>query len=60
MSWKEEVQEIKRREELAAKMGGVEEVIDPRTTRRVLCDWAELAYGVIPTVLGEKQRGMRP
>lgn len=60
MSWKEEVQEIKRREELAAKMGGVEENIDPRTTRRVLCDWSELAYGVIPTVLGEKQRGMRP
>tara|TARA_Y100000588_G_scaffold394871_1_gene517955 strand:- start:1232 stop:2788 length:1557 start_codon:yes stop_codon:yes gene_type:complete len=39
---------------------GVEEIIDPRSTRQVLCDWAELAYAVIPTILGEKRRGMRP
>jgi len=43
-----------------AEAFGVEEIIDPRDTRRVLYDWAELAYGVIPTKLGEKGRGTRP
>jgi acetyl-CoA carboxylase carboxyltransferase component len=43
-----------------AEAFGVEEIIDPRETRRVLCEWADLAYDVIPTVLGEKGRGIRP
>jgi acetyl-CoA carboxylase carboxyltransferase component len=43
-----------------AEAFGVEEIIDPRDTRRLLCEWAELAYGVVPTQVGEKGRGTRP
>ncbi len=45
---------------LTAEMFGVEEIIDPRDTRPLLCDWAETAYRLLPSQLGPKKRGMRP
>jgi hypothetical protein len=41
-------------------MMGVEEVIDPRDTRPLLCEFAEQAQAVSETQLGPKYRGMRP
>ena len=38
----------------------IEEIIDPRDTRRLLCDWVETAYRSLPSDLGPKRRGMRP
>jgi acetyl-CoA carboxylase carboxyltransferase component len=39
----------------------VEDLIDPRDTRRLLCEWVDLAYEKrLPTILGPKTRGMRP
>ncbi len=38
----------------------IEEIIDPRDTRGLLCDWVETAYRSLPSDLGPKQRGMRP
>jgi acetyl-CoA carboxylase carboxyltransferase component len=43
-----------------AEAFGIEEIIDPRATRPLLCDWAALAYELLPTELGGKQRGLRP
>jgi acetyl-CoA carboxylase carboxyltransferase component len=43
-----------------AEAFGIEEIIDPRDTRTLLCDWVELAYELAPTGLGVKRRGMRP
>ena len=43
-----------------AEAFGVEEVIDPRDTRPLLCDWVALAYGILPTQLGPKSRSPRP
>jgi acetyl-CoA carboxylase carboxyltransferase component len=43
-----------------AEAFGIEEIIDPRDTRRLLCDWVELAYDLLPAELGPKRRGMRP
>ncbi len=43
-----------------AESFGVEEIIDPRDTRPLLCDWVELAYELSLTRLGPKRRGMRP
>jgi acetyl-CoA carboxylase carboxyltransferase component len=43
-----------------AEIFGVEEIIDPRDTRGLLCDWAETAYRLLPSQLGLKSRGMRP
>lgn len=37
---------------------GINDVIDPRDTRPLLCDWIEQAYEVIET--GEKKRSLRP
>ncbi len=45
---------------LTAEMFGVEEIIDPRDTRPLLCDWIETAYRLLPSQLGPKKRGMRP
>ena len=42
-----------------AEAFGVEEVIDPRDTRALLCDWVQLAYEIIPTQLGPKSRTPR-
>jgi acetyl-CoA carboxylase carboxyltransferase component len=38
----------------------IEDIIDPRTTRPLLCEWSELAYRRLPAELGRKARGMRP
>jgi acetyl-CoA carboxylase carboxyltransferase component len=43
-----------------AQAFGIEEIIDPRDTRPLLCQWAENAYRLLPTDLGPKRRGMRP
>jgi acetyl-CoA carboxylase carboxyltransferase component len=45
-----------------AERFGVEEIIDPRDTRRVLCDWAERAHELVIQELGQgpKARGLRP
>jgi acetyl-CoA carboxylase carboxyltransferase component len=39
---------------------GIEEIIDPRDTRQILCEWIETAYRLLPSELGVKRRGMRP
>jgi acetyl-CoA carboxylase carboxyltransferase component len=39
---------------------GVEEVIDPRDTRPILCEFVRQAQAVNATQLGPKSRGMRP
>jgi acetyl-CoA carboxylase carboxyltransferase component len=40
----------------------VEEIIDPRDTRRILCDWAQRAHELVRQDLpgGPKARGLRP
>ena len=43
-----------------AEAFGIEEVIDPRDTRPILCDWAEMAYDIIPNQVGPKARTSRP
>jgi acetyl-CoA carboxylase carboxyltransferase component len=43
-----------------AEAFGVEEIIDPRDTRRLLCEWIATAYELLPTQLGPKLRGFRP
>lgn len=43
-----------------AEAFGIEEIIDPRRTRPLLCQWVEQAYRVVPTQLGPRGRGMRP
>jgi acetyl-CoA carboxylase carboxyltransferase component len=43
-----------------AEAFGVEEIIDPRDTRRLLVDWAHLAARLIPDLLGPVKRTMRP
>jgi acetyl-CoA carboxylase carboxyltransferase component len=39
---------------------GIEEIIDPRDTRPLLCEWVVTAYEIIPSSLGPRARGMRP
>jgi len=43
-----------------AEAFGVEEIIDPRDTRPLLCEWVESAYGMLPAELGPKARTCRP
>jgi acetyl-CoA carboxylase carboxyltransferase component len=43
-----------------AEAFGIEEIIDPRETRPLLCEWVETAYHALPTNLGPKRRGFRP
>jgi acetyl-CoA carboxylase carboxyltransferase component len=45
-----------------AERFGVEEIIDPRDTRPLLCDWAERAQELVAMELpaGPKGRGLRP
>lgn len=43
-----------------AEAFGIEEVIDPRDTRPLLCDWVQLAYEILPTQLGPKAHTPRP
>ena len=42
-----------------AEVFGVPEIIDPRETRPVLCEWIDDAYRVIPEQLGPTARTMR-
>ena len=43
-----------------AEAFGIEEIIDPRDTRRLLGEWASMAYAIIATQLGPKTRIPRP
>lgn len=43
-----------------AEIGGVEEIIDPRQTRRLLNEWLDVMWRQLPSDLGKKARGMRP
>ncbi len=43
-----------------AEAFGIEEIIDPRDTRPLLCEWIETAYELLPSELGVKRRGCRP
>ena len=42
-----------------AEAFGIEDIIDPRDTRSLLCEWVEMAYDVEKNNLGPKKRGMR-
>ena len=43
-----------------AEKFSVIDIIDPRETRSILCDWVEEAYEVTTTLVGEGRRTMRP
>lgn len=43
-----------------AEAFGVEEIIDPRETRPLLCEWVKDAYELLPQQLGPSHHGMRP
>jgi len=43
-----------------AEAFGIEKIIDPADTRRLLCEWVETAYAAGATQLGPRARGMRP
>jgi acetyl-CoA carboxylase carboxyltransferase component len=43
-----------------AETFGVEEIIDPRDTRRLLCEWVHEAYRIVPTLVGPRAHGIRP
>ncbi len=45
-----------------AERFGIEEIIDPRDTRPLLCEWAERAHQIVAHELGQgpKSRGLRP
>lgn len=43
-----------------AEAFGIEEIIDPRDTRPLLCDWVEDAYTLLPELLGPSKHTMRP
>jgi acetyl-CoA carboxylase carboxyltransferase component len=45
-----------------AERFGVEEIIDPRDTRPILCDWAERAHEIVRQKVGNapRSRGLRP
>ena len=42
-----------------AERFGIQDIIDPRQTRPILCSWIESAYRLIPEHLGIKARTMR-
>jgi len=42
-----------------AEAFGIEDIIDPRETRPLLCDWIAMAYDLEELNLGPKKRGMR-
>ena len=44
----------------SAEAFDVEDVIDPRDTRPIICEWIGDAYAAERSRLGPKQRGMRP
>jgi acetyl-CoA carboxylase carboxyltransferase component len=39
-----------------AEAFNIEDIIDPRDTRPMLCEWVELAYDQLPRMLGRKSR----
>ena len=43
-----------------AERFGVEEIIDPRETRSLLCDWVKDAYAILPSQPGRPSFGTRP
>jgi acetyl-CoA carboxylase carboxyltransferase component len=43
-----------------AETFGIEDIIDPRDTRPLLCEWAREAYRIVPTILGPTAHGLRP
>ncbi len=43
-----------------AEAFGVEKIIDPADTRRLLCEWVATAYELLPSRLGPHSRGPRP
>ena len=43
-----------------AEAFGIEEIVDPRDTRPLLCRWVTDAYAALPPLLGPSQFGMRP
>jgi acetyl-CoA carboxylase carboxyltransferase component len=43
-----------------AERFGVEELIDPRETRPLLCDWVKDAYAILPVQPGRPSFGTRP
>ncbi len=43
-----------------AEAFGIEEIIDPRDTRPLLCEWIGAAYALLPSELGPKARTCRP
>jgi acetyl-CoA carboxylase carboxyltransferase component len=43
-----------------AEAFGIEKIIDPADTRRLLEEWVETAYRIIPSQLGPTARGARP
>jgi len=43
-----------------AERFGIEEIIDPRETRPLLCDWVKDAYAVLPACPGRPSFGTRP
>ena len=38
----------------------IEEMIDPRDTRRYICDWVEMAYRVVSSQLVSRPLQFRP
>ncbi len=55
----EDMMEVYRSPLRTAEAFGIEEIIDPRDTRPLLCDWVELAYKITATQTGPKQRIIR-
>ena len=45
---------------IAAARGYVDDVIDPRETRPMLCDWIRLVQPLLPQLLGPRHFGIRP
>ncbi len=43
-----------------AERFGIEEIIDPRDTRPLLCEWVRDAYALLPPQLGRPAHGTRP
>ncbi len=43
-----------------AERFGIEEIIDPRETRSLLCEWVHDAYALLPGQVGRPSHGTRP
>ncbi|HVB20655.1 MAG TPA: hypothetical protein VNG51_01740 [Ktedonobacteraceae bacterium] len=43
-----------------AERFGIEDIINPRDTRPLLCEWVHDAYALLPTQLGRPSHGTRP